>query len=120
LKSIEQVDAGNAARHRSWLFSSISLRPSFDPLETLMDVEELFIGRLGLPCCHHLAVFAFAAVVAFPVRVLLFSFTESAVLGSDKSHKKENKWMLATAGVALLVYSESSARRARSFALGRK
>ena len=30
-----------------------------------------------------------------------------------------NKCMLATAGVALLVYSESSARRARSLALCR-
>jgi hypothetical protein len=28
--------------------------------------------------------------------------------------KKANKWMLAMAGAALLVYSESSARRARS------
>jgi hypothetical protein len=30
--------------------------------------------------------------------------------------KKANKWMIATAGAALLVYSESCARRARSFA----
>lgn len=61
-----------------------------------MDIEQLFIGRLGLPCGHRLAVFAFAAVVAFPVRVLLFSFTESAVLVSDEGHK-ENKRMQATA-----------------------
>ena len=34
--------------------------------------------------------------------------------------RKANKWMLATAGAALLVYSESSARRARSLSLCRK
>jgi hypothetical protein len=30
---------------------------------------------------------------------------------------KANKWMLATAGAALLVYLESSARRARSLSV---
>jgi len=37
---------------------------------------------------------------------------------SIHNSKMANKWMLATAGAALLVYSESSARRARSLSFG--
>jgi hypothetical protein len=33
--------------------------------------------------------------------------------------QEANKWMLATAGAALLVYSESSARRARSLSFSK-
>lgn len=35
------------------------------------------------------------------------------VFANLEFHNRSNKWMLATAGVACLVYSESSARRAR-------
>jgi hypothetical protein len=62
-----------------------------------VEVEQLFVGRFGLPDRHLCAAYAQAAVITLAVGVGTLSLTYVAVFGDDVSHDGKNVKTLADA-----------------------